>query len=122
MEVAANIAQVIIALGIFNVWILRPGKSTAYRPGQAGSIMEEFAAYGLPRWAVFVVGGLKLALAVALLVGLWFPAVARVAALGMAVLMAGAIAMHLKAGDPPKKSLPAASLLTLSLLVALFAG
>jgi hypothetical protein len=36
----------------------------------------------------------------------------------MAVLMAGAVSMHLKVQDPPLKSLPAATLLLLCLIVA----
>jgi hypothetical protein len=38
--------------------------------------------------------------------------------MGVVVLMLGAIAMHVKVGDPRQKSLPAALLLVLSLIVA----
>ena len=43
----------------------------------------------------------------------------RPAAMGMAVLMLGAMSMHLKVRDPLKKSLPAFTLLVLSVIVAL---
>ncbi len=122
MAIVVKIAQVVIALGIFNVWFLRFGKPTAWRGGNATTMREEFAAYGLPPWFVFVIGFLKVALAVCLIAGLWVPWLARAAAVGMAVLMGGAIAMHVKAGDPPKKSLPAFAMLVLSVFVALFAG
>jgi len=41
----------------------------------------------------------------------------RPAAYGMAVLMLGAIVMHFKVKDPLKKSLPAFTMLLLSLIV-----
>ncbi|MEM7576706.1 MAG: DoxX family protein [Planctomycetota bacterium] len=120
MEWLGWIAQVVVAMGIFNVWLLRFNQSTAYRGGDATNMREEFAAYGLPVWAMYVVGGLKLTLAVLLLVGLWPGAKAVVlpAGLGMTALMVGAVAMHVKAGDPPKRALPAAAMLGLSLVAA----
>jgi hypothetical protein len=60
----------------------------------------------------------KLLLAVLLVAGIWFPAVTQPAAIGMAVLMLGAVVMHVKVKDPPKKSLPAFTMLVLSLVVA----
>ncbi len=110
-------AQVIISLGIFNVWLVRYNRSTGYRGGSAGNMRQEFAAYGLPAWAMYLIGGLKVALAIALLVGIWVPLLVLPAASVMAVLMIGAIAMHLKVGDPPRKSLPAVCMLGLSILV-----
>lgn len=111
--------QVVIALGLLNVWLLRTGKASPWRGGGATNIHEEFAVYGLPAWAPGVVGGLKVGLALLLLAGIWLPVVTRPAAIGVAVLMVGAIAMHVKVGDAPQKSLPAAVLLVLSLVVAL---
>ena len=52
METAVLIIQVVIALGIFNVWVLRFGKSTEWRGGTAANMKEEFQAYGLPSWSV----------------------------------------------------------------------
>ena len=118
MSTAVLIAQLAIALGIFNVWLLRFGKATSYRGGGAKNMKEEFAAYGLPPGAVYVIGGLKLLLAVALVVAIWVPALRQPAAIGMAVLMLGAITMHVKVKDAPVKSLPALSMLALSVFVA----
>jgi hypothetical protein len=111
--------QVAIALGLLNVWLLRTGKASPWRGGGATNMREEFAAYGLPAWAPSVVGFLKIGLALLLIAGLWLPALTRPAAIAVAVLMVGAIAMHVKVGDPPQKSLPAAALLVLALVVAL---
>jgi len=112
------VAQIVIALGIFNVWVLRYGKATAYRGGSARNMREEFAAYGLPFGVMCLIGGLKVALAIALIVGIWVPTLVMPAAIGMAALMVGAIGMHLKVGDPPMKALPAVCMLGLSIVAA----
>ncbi len=119
MELAANIAQIVIALGIANVWILRFRKATPWRGGTAGTMEEEFAVYGLPAWSVRVIGSLKLLLAAALIAGVWVPGLTQPAAIGLAVLMLGAVAMHVKVRDPLMRSLPALTLLVLSGAVAL---
>lgn len=49
-----TIIQLVIALGILNVWLLRFGKTTAWRGGAAKNMKEEFAVYGLPSWSVGV--------------------------------------------------------------------
>lgn len=118
MQTAVIIIQVVIALGIFNVWILRFGRSTDWRGGTAANMKQEFQLYGLPGWSVQVVGFLKLAFAACLIAGIWYPVLTRPAAIGIAVLMLGAVAMHLKVKDPMKKSLPALTMLVLSVIVA----
>lgn len=107
------ILQIIVALGLLNVWILRSGSATAYRGGEARSLKEEFSAYGLPDAAFYVVGLLKVGAALALLAGLWMPELVAPAAGTVAVLMVGALAMHVKVQDPAKKSLPAFTMLVL---------
>lgn len=117
MPSAVLVLQVIVALGILNVWILRFSKSTAWRGGTATNMKEEFQTYGLPSWSVVVIGFLKLACAAALLIGIWFPEATKPAAIVLAVLMAGAVLMHIKVKDPVKKSLPAFIMLVLSLII-----
>jgi uncharacterized membrane protein YphA (DoxX/SURF4 family) len=119
MEYIRIIAQLIVALGILNVWLLRSNKATDYRGGTAKNMKEEFATYGLPLWFMYVVGGLKILFALSLLVGFWLPGVIRPAAIGMAILMLGAVAMHIKVGDPLRKAAPALTVLALSLIVAI---
>jgi uncharacterized membrane protein YphA (DoxX/SURF4 family) len=80
---------------------------------------EEFKVYGLPPWFLGVIGFLKILFAVSLIAGIWLPVVTRPAAIGMAVLMLGAISMHFKVKDPLQRSLPASIMLLLSLAVAL---
>jgi hypothetical protein len=105
--------QVIVALGLLNVWLVRAKASTAYRGGSAQSLKEEFATYGLPDWTFYVVGILKVGSAILLLLGIWVksPDLVRLPALVVAGLMVGALAMHAKVKDPLTKSLPALAML-----------
>ena len=118
MQTVIAFLQIIVALGLLNVWLLRFSRSTAYRGGEAKSMPEEFATYGLPAWSTYVIGILKVGSALCLIAGLWIPRIVLPSALLIGVLMSGALAMHLKVGDPLKKSLPALVMLTLSLVIA----
>lgn len=106
-----------VGLSILNVWLIRRGKPTPFRGGAASNIKEEFAAYGLPSWFMVVIGTVKVVLSIGLLASIWFPLLETVSSLGIAFLMAGAVSMHLRIGDPVKKSIPAALFLTLSLAI-----
>ena len=118
MNTIVSIAQVVVALAILNVWIVRFGKATSWRGGEAGNMREEFTVYGLPDWFMYTIGFLKISLAALLIAGVWVPALTKPAAMGMALLMIGAIAMHFKVGDAPLKSLPAFVVLSLCALIA----
>lgn len=119
MEWLVLASKIVIALSLLNVWLIRAGRPTAWRGGDAQNMREEFAAYGLPVWFMGVVGFLKVTLAILLLVSIWLTAISRPAAIGIAVLMLGAVSMHLKVRDPIKKALPALTLLGLSCVVIL---
>lgn len=119
MENFHIICQLIIGLGILNVWFLRSKKKTSYRGGETSSLKEEFAAYGLPGRAFLIVGILKVGAALALLAGILVPELVKPAAMIMTGLMIGALIMHVKVKDSPKKSLPAAVMLALSLVLIL---
>lgn len=108
------VLQLVVALGLLNVWVIRSGKATAYRGGESQSLKGEFAAYGLPEMMFYLVGGLKIVAALAFIAGIWWPALVVPAAAVVVVLMLGAIAMHVKVSDPLSKSMPAASVLILS--------
>ena len=111
--------KLIVGLSILNVWLLRSKKATEWRGGQASTIREEFKTYGLPVWFMYVVGTLKVGLALVLLASIVFPEYEMYAAYGIAFLMFGAVSMHMKIGDPLKKSFPAFSFLVLSIAIAL---
>lgn len=117
MRTIVVICQIVAALGLLNVWLLRSSQATPYRGGEARSMREEFQAYGLPAWFTWVIGALKIGVAIALIAGVWFPALVLPAALLLSILMLGALAMHVKVHDPLKKSLPALGMLTLALII-----
>ena len=110
--------QCIVAFSILNVWLVQNKKPTQWRGGDAKTIVEEFEVYGLPLWMCYVVGTLKVLLALGLLAAIWFPALRQPSALGLALLLLGSIAMHLKIKDPLKKSIPAILFFILCLVIA----
>lgn len=118
MDYLRLILQLIVGLGILNVWLVRSNWATDYRGGDAKNLKEEFATYGLPTWFFYFVGTLKITCAICLLAGIWFHFLATPGALGMAGLMAGAFSMHLKVKDPFKKAYPSLVVLAMSLLIA----
>lgn len=118
-HVISSVLQVVVGLGLLNVWLVRARSATAYRGGDAKSLKEEFAVYGLPDWTFYLVGGLKIASGVLLIIGIWVPSLIRVPAAIVAALMVGALAMHAKAKDPVSRYLPALGVLIASVAIFL---
>lgn len=119
MDIFRTVLQIIVALGLLNVWILRRDKKTPYRGKATHSMRSEFEAYGLPVWAMWVTGAIKVGVAGALLAGIWLPMLVQPAALVLIVLMLGALAMHLKVKDPFRASIPALAMLSMAVAIAL---
>lgn len=111
--------QILIPLGILNVWVLRAGRATRYRGGEARSLKQEFAAYGLPGWMFYTIGTLKLSASLAIFIGIFYPEWTRPGAAVISFLMLGALTMHVKVRDPLSKSMPAALMLLMSLFLVL---
>lgn len=125
MEYVEIALKLIVGLSILNVWLVRSKKSTEWRGGEASNIKEEFKNYGLPEWFMYLIGTLKVGLALLLLLSIGFPTMGGVeigtySAYGIAILMLGAVSMHVKIGDPVMKSLPAFTFLVLSLIIGYF--
>ena len=119
MDILRIVLQVVVGLGILNVWLIRANWATGYRGGDAKTLKEEFATYELPPWFFYLIGTLKVICAVAVLAGIWFHPLATFGGAGLAVLMAGAFSMHLKVKDPFNKAIPSLVMLALSLAIAL---
>jgi len=120
MENIKLLIQLIIALGIFNVWIINFGKKSKYRGGNASNMSEEFKTYGFQNWFMKLIGFLKLSMAILLVFGIWYTNLVEIAAFGIGTLMVGAIFSHLKIDDPFIKSIPALLMLILcSILIVL---
>lgn len=109
--------KLVVSLGILNVWLLRREQPSVYRGGDARSLRQEFAAYGLPAAVYYLVGYLKVSFALAILASHWSEALLVPAAGGLAALMLGAIVMHLKVKDPLNKSVPAICVLALCVIL-----
>lgn len=108
----AILAQVIIALSVVYVWIVR-----------LPNIEKEFREYGLPDLLRNTVGASKIALATLLIAGIWYPSLVLIPAVLMAFLMLCAQGFHLKAKHPWQKYMPSLALLLLSLfVVAVYSG
>ena len=119
MEYFLIALQLIVAIGILNVWLLRFGKATPFRGGDAKNLREEFAAYGLPFWFMCMIGVLKVGLALSLLAAIWIRPLAKPAAIGLGLLMLGAFVMHLRVKDPVKKALPSVAVLAMCAAITL---
>ncbi len=117
MDYLIWIVKIILFISIVNVWLFRFNKETPWRGGQAKSMKDEFKTYGLSETMMYLIGGLKLVAALLLLISIWVPSLTLYGAGTMAILMVGAIIMHIKVSDPLKKSFPAFSFLVLSLVL-----
>ena len=62
MEFALDSVQIVVALGILNVWIVRFARRSSWRGGEAKNMREEFDVYGLPPSFMFAVGAVKISL------------------------------------------------------------
>ena len=114
------ILQLVIAIGLINVWFLRFNKATDYRGGDAKNMKEEFIAYGLPIWLMYLVGAMKIAIAFMLVLSFWVEQLLLYNLIALASLMIAALMMHVKVKDPIKKSYPALSILFMIALIMYF--
>lgn len=119
MDTVRIVLQIIVSLGLLNVWLLRRGRKTPYRGKGAENMRAEFEAYGLPVWFMWVTGALKIGVAAALLAGIWIPALVQPAAVVLILLMLGAFVMHLKVKDPFMAAVPALAMLIMAVAIAL---
>ena len=90
------IFQVSIILGIFYAWTIGFHKESKFRPGKARNMSEEVYVYGLPRWFMYGIGGIKLALASLLIAGFFYPFLLKPVAAALCLIMGAAVLMHLK--------------------------
>lgn len=115
-----SILQVLIAVGLLNVWIVRSGHATKYRGGKARNMKEEFAVYGLPKWFMYVIGFLKVVIAIVTLMSAFVPSFMYPLGIGalmlLVLLMLGALSMHLKIHDRLVKMLPALTMLSMAVI------
>jgi hypothetical protein len=119
MDYFEIVLKLIIGLSILNVWLIRFRKSTKWRGSNANNMKEEFEAYGLSEVFMKIIGTIKVLLSILLIASIWYYPLENIAAIGIAILMLGAVSMHIKVKDPIVKSLPAGTFLILSVLVVI---
>lgn len=110
--------KVIVGLSILNVWLIQPKKPTKWRGGNAKTIVEEFKVYGLSKSFCYIIGFLKVSLALILLASIQFEALTLIGSLGLAALLLGSIIMHIKVKDELYKSFPAFLFFVINLVIA----
>ena len=106
MHIAVICAQLLIAVSIGFVWIVR-----------LPNIVKEFHEYQLHDLVRNAVGAAKIALSTLLVAGIWYPHLLFVTALLMAFLMLCAQAAHFRAKHTWHKFVPSLGLLLLCLFV-----
>ncbi|MEM1000110.1 MAG: DoxX family protein [Bacteroidota bacterium] len=123
MEILLIVLQFFVGLNILRIWLVTSQRASIYRggDGEAKTLRQEFEYYGLSIQFMYLVGVLKCAAALGLIVGYWVPAVTPFAAGGLIVLMIGAVVMHIKVNDKVQTYLPALLMLTLSTTILLLA-
>jgi len=99
--------QALVAASVFFVWVVR-----------YANIVQEFKQYGLPDWLRDLVGILKMALSLMLLIGIEREPFAVAGGIGIALLMAAAFVIHLRVKNPVFKMLPSLTLLVFSVVIA----
>ncbi len=121
MNIFLIVLQLFVALNILRIWLVTNQRASIYRggDGKAKTLRGEFEYYGLPVWLMYVVGILKVAAAIGLIIGIWVPIVIPFAAGALIVLMLGAVAMHIKVHDKLTTHLPALFMLILSVAILL---
>ena len=119
MEILAIIIKLVIGLSVLNVWLLRANKTTQWRGANAGSLKEEFKAYGLSEPIMKIVGAVKIVLSLLIIASIFHTPLVLIGATGMAIMMMGAVFMHAKIKDPVNRSLPAFIFLVLSITLLL---
>jgi hypothetical protein len=117
MKYVTIILKLIVSLTILNVWILRVNKSSIYRGGDSVDLVSEFLSYGLSINIMYTVGTIKLISALLLLLSIFYKKFETVPLIIISILMIGAIYFHYSLGDELIKSLPAATILLMSLVI-----
>jgi hypothetical protein len=110
--------KAIVGISILNVWLLQPTKATKWRGGNAKTIIEEFEVYGLSKTVCYIVGFLKVSLALLLLASIKVESLTLIGSLGLSALLLGSVLMHFKVKDQLYKSFPAFLFILMNLTIA----
>jgi hypothetical protein len=112
------VLKIIISISMLNVWLIQSRKPTKWRGGAAKNIIEEFKVYGLSKEFCYVIGFLKVSLALVLMASIRFDNLVLIGSLGLTILLIGSIIMHIKVKDEWYKSFPAFLFIVMNLIIA----
>lgn len=112
------VLKLIVSLSILNVWLIQQKKPTKWRGGNAKTIIEEFEVYGLSKSFCYIIGFLKVSLALILLASIQLKELTLIGSLGLATLLLGSIIMHFRVKDELYKSFPAFLFIVMNLVIA----
>ncbi|UPT68488.1 MAG: DoxX family protein [Sphingobacteriales bacterium JAD_PAG50586_3] len=107
MTTYSIVAQVIVALSIVVVWVVR-----------FPNVEKEFKQYGLSTLIRSIVGASKIVLSTLLVAGIWYEDLVLIPSLMLALFMLSAQYFHFKVGNPWQKHIPSLLLLILCLFIA----
>ena len=102
MEELVTIAQLIIAISVYYVWVFR-----------FHNVIKEFEAFGLSDVIRNIVGASKISIATLLIVGIWHSSFILISSVLMGLFMIAAQYFHFKVKNPFIKHLPSLILLIL---------
>ena len=92
-------------------------KKAIYFDSDEANIIEEFIVYGLDRYLLYFIGGLKIIAAIGLIIGLFYKKFIIPSSLVIAFLILGTVIMHLNVPDQIHKSIPAFIILFCSISI-----
>ena len=110
--------KVIVGISILNVWLLQQNKPTRWRGGEAKTIVDEFKVYGFSKSFCYLIGFLKVSLALVLIASIQFEMLTLIGSLGLSALLVGCIIMHIIVKDVWYKSFPAFLFIVMNLIIA----
>ena len=112
--------KILVPAFIISVWCFRQKRKTPFRAGEATSLQEEFAYYGLSREMFYVAGLIKISLAIMLFASVWFDQLTIASALGLSIMMLSAFLCHIKVRDKMFRTVPSLIIFALSLTLLCF--
>ncbi|HLR67075.1 DoxX family protein [Virgibacillus alimentarius] len=108
MYILSIIVQILLGLGfIMFGWMKFTSKE----------MVDGFNHFGLPQWFRIVTGLFEWIGAIGIIVGIWYPQLAFLSGMWLAMIMFFAILAHVRAKDPISQTKMPAILLVLSLVV-----
>ena len=84
------------------------------------NLKDEFHSYGYSTLFFYFIGLLKFLFSLLIFIGIWIPGIVVWGALGMVVLMIGALFSHVKVLDSFNKSIPALIMLAMASFLFVF--